>query len=171
MDIPTYTILKLHKSVYHSQGQSPDLLTIQAKFRELAGQWQSPKEEPPMQASPPKMRRIEPPPVVKEDKVLDLSPAPLLQPPQIKVAPLEDLMGLSSPKAPSKASTAAHLDDFEGTVDEHEEELKDMKLKGEFPCRHCHLVYPNLRALKGHNKEHMTKAPYACNVGNCTYSR
>ena len=48
--------------------------------------------------------------------------------------------------------------------------IKDMKLKGEFPCRLCPLVYPNLRALKGHNKEHMNKAPYVCNVGQCTYS-
>ena len=45
-----------------------------------------------------------------------------------------------------------------------------MKLKGEFPCRLCPAVYPNLRALKGHNKEHLGKPPYICNVGACTYS-
>lgn len=35
--------------------------------------------------------------------------------------------------------------------------IRDMKLKGEFPCRLCPAVYPNLRALKGHNKEHLGK--------------
>ena len=48
--------------------------------------------------------------------------------------------------------------------------IRDMKLKGEFPCRLCPAVYPNLRALKGHNKEHLGKPPYVCNVGACTYS-
>ena len=43
-------------------------------------------------------------------------------------------------------------------------------LLGEFPCRLCPAVYPNLRALKGHNKEHLGKPPYICNVGTCTYS-
>ena len=48
--------------------------------------------------------------------------------------------------------------------------IKEMKLKGEFPCSLCPSVFPNLRALKGHNKEHLGKAPYRCNVGTCTYS-
>ena len=48
--------------------------------------------------------------------------------------------------------------------------IRDMKLKGEFPCRLCPAVYPNLRALKGHNKEHLGKPPYVCNVGACNYS-
>lgn len=48
--------------------------------------------------------------------------------------------------------------------------IRDMKLRGEFPCRLCSAVYPNLRALKGHNKEHLAKAPYSCNVGSCAYS-
>jgi hypothetical protein len=33
--------------------------------------------------------------------------------------------------------------------------IRDMKMRGEFPCRLCPAVYPNLRALKGHNKEHL----------------
>ena len=48
--------------------------------------------------------------------------------------------------------------------------IKEMKLKGEFPCSLCPAVFPNLRALKGHNKEHLGKAPYRCNVGTCTYT-
>jgi uncharacterized Zn-finger protein len=57
-----------------------------------------------------------------------------------------------------------------GSQDDNDPLIKDMKLKGEFPCRLCPAVYPNLRALKGHNKEHLTKAPYSCNVGRCEYS-
>lgn len=30
--------------------------------------------------------------------------------------------------------------------------LREMKIKGEFPCRLCEAVFPNLRALKGKNK-------------------
>ena len=43
----------------------------------------------------------------------------------------------------------------EGGEEENEEDdpfsavLREMKLKGEFPCRLCDAVYPNLRALKG----------------------
>ena len=48
--------------------------------------------------------------------------------------------------------------------------IKEMKLKGEFPCSLCPSVYPNLRALKGHNKEHLDKPPYRCNVGTCQYN-
>ena len=47
--------------------------------------------------------------------------------------------------------------------------IKEMKMKGEFPCSQCPAVFPNLRALKGHNKEHLGKAPYKCNVGTCSY--
>eukprot|EP00090_Calanus_glacialis_P046003 TRINITY_DN8821_c0_g1_i1.p1 TRINITY_DN8821_c0_g1~~TRINITY_DN8821_c0_g1_i1.p1 ORF type:complete len:1154 (-),score=219.81 TRINITY_DN8821_c0_g1_i1:142-3603(-) len=48
--------------------------------------------------------------------------------------------------------------------------LKEMKLKGEFPCRLCSSVFPNLRALKGHNKEHLLIPPFECNVGTCQYN-
>ncbi|XP_011315168.1 ras-responsive element-binding protein 1 [Fopius arisanus] len=46
-------------------------------------------------------------------------------------------------------------------------ELKQMKLKGQFPCRLCPEVFPNLRALKGHHKHHMgvrPGMPYSCNI-------
>ncbi|XP_057372473.2 LOW QUALITY PROTEIN: uncharacterized protein LOC130693362 [Daphnia carinata] len=42
--------------------------------------------------------------------------------------------------------------------------LREMKIKGEFPCRLCEAVFPNLRALKGHNRNHLTHAPYRCNM-------
>lgn len=61
----------------------------------------------------------------------------------------------------------------------HEEEAQDafaaefrkMKLKGEFPCRLCSAIFPNLRALKGHNRAHMGVGPgmpYPCNM--CPYT-
>lgn len=63
--------------------------------------------------------------------------------------------------------------------DHHEEEMQDdfahefrkMKLKGEFPCKLCTMIFPNLRALKGHNRAHMNvgpNEPYPCNM--CPYS-
>lgn len=50
-------------------------------------------------------------------------------------------------------------------------EFRKMKLRGEFPCRLCTMVFPNLRALKGHNRVHLSAAgpgPYRCNM--CTFS-
>ncbi|XP_011640258.1 ras-responsive element-binding protein 1 [Pogonomyrmex barbatus] len=50
-------------------------------------------------------------------------------------------------------------------------EFRKMKLKGEFPCRLCRSVFPNLRALKGHNRAHMNVEPgmpYPCNM--CPYT-
>jgi hypothetical protein len=50
-------------------------------------------------------------------------------------------------------------------------EFRKMKLRGEFPCRLCSAVFPNLRALKGHNRIHLSAAgpgPYRCNM--CPYS-
>ncbi|XP_014227195.1 ras-responsive element-binding protein 1 [Trichogramma pretiosum] len=50
-------------------------------------------------------------------------------------------------------------------------EFRRMKLKGEFPCRLCSAVFPNLRALKGHNRQHMNVSAgqsYPCNM--CSYS-
>lgn len=50
-------------------------------------------------------------------------------------------------------------------------EFRKMKLRGEFPCKLCTAVFPNLRALKGHNRIHLTAAgagPFRCNM--CVYS-
>ncbi|XP_037077789.1 ras-responsive element-binding protein 1-like [Pollicipes pollicipes] len=48
------------------------------------------------------------------------------------------------------------------------EHIRTMKAKGEFPCRLCDQVFPNLRAMKGHNRLHMSATPYECNV--CPFS-
>ena len=70
-----------------------------------------------------------------------------------------------------EGSTISNQQDFSGASGCDDPVIRDMKLKGEFPCRLCPAVYPNLRALKGHNKEHLGgKGPYECNVGACTYS-
>ena len=82
-----------------------------------------------------------------------------------------------------RASSSTRMEDGEGSLHEDgdlpeegvsvlddDPVIKEMKMKGEFPCSQCPAVFPNLRALKGHNKEHLGKAPYRCNVGTCTYS-
>ncbi|XP_067005614.2 ras-responsive element-binding protein 1 [Anabrus simplex] len=62
-----------------------------------------------------------------------------------------------------------------GTGDEEQQdcfaaEFRRMKQKGEFPCRLCAAVFPNLRALKGHNRAHLAtgSGPFRCNM--CPYS-
>ncbi|XP_017300559.1 ras-responsive element-binding protein 1 [Diaphorina citri] len=53
-------------------------------------------------------------------------------------------------------------------------EFRKMKLRGEFPCRLCSSIFPNLRALKGHNRVHLNSCPgsindpYRCNM--CPHS-
>ncbi|XP_069676084.1 ras-responsive element-binding protein 1-like [Periplaneta americana] len=49
-------------------------------------------------------------------------------------------------------------------------EFRRMKLKGEFPCRLCTAVFPNLRALKGHNRSHLSASAglFRCNM--CPYT-
>ena len=74
---------------------------------------------------------------------------------------------LSEPESPG--GKRMRLDEGESFLDD-DPVIKEMKMKGEFPCSQCPSVFPNLRALKGHNKEHLDKAPYRCNVGTCTYT-
>jgi hypothetical protein len=55
----------------------------------------------------------------------------------------------------------------EEVQDAFTQEFRKMKLRGEFPCRLCTMVFPNLRALKGHNRVHLSAAgpgPYRCNM-------
>ncbi|KAB0804687.1 hypothetical protein PPYR_01657 [Photinus pyralis] len=50
-------------------------------------------------------------------------------------------------------------------------EFRKMKVRGEFPCRLCTAVFPNLRALKGHNRQHLSgnnNGTYRCNM--CPHS-
>ncbi|XP_011557893.3 zinc finger protein Xfin [Plutella xylostella] len=57
--------------------------------------------------------------------------------------------------------------DQEETQDSFAAEFRRMKLRGEFPCRLCPAKFPNLRALKGHNRVHLSgngPGPYRCNM-------
>lgn len=59
----------------------------------------------------------------------------------------------------------------EETQDLFAVEFRKMKLRGEFPCRLCTAVFPNLRALKGHNRAHLNgnnNGTYHCNM--CPHS-
>ncbi|XP_044744792.1 uncharacterized protein LOC123306738 [Coccinella septempunctata] len=59
----------------------------------------------------------------------------------------------------------------EETQDAFAVEFRKMKLKGEFPCRLCTAIFPNLRALKGHNRAHLNgnnNGSYRCNM--CPHS-
>jgi ras-responsive element-binding protein 1 len=57
--------------------------------------------------------------------------------------------------------------ELEETQDNFAAEFRRMKLRGEFPCRLCPAKFPNLRALKGHNRVHLSgtgPGPYQCNM-------
>lgn len=63
--------------------------------------------------------------------------------------------------------TIAKERDQEETQDNFAAEFRRMKLRGEFPCRLCPAKFPNLRALKGHNRVHLSgtgPGPYQCNM-------
>ena len=175
----TYSLLKLHKSIYHhkSFASFPTLSALNAMSSFAAASNSITKETVAAAAiaiaAPKKVEDPQPPmKVLKDDPILDLSPnkVPVSQSPTpvmmsaLSPAPF-------SPKTPSvKTPDQLSLAGEDEKTDEAEGLLREMKLKGEFPCRICPAVYPNLRALKGHNKEHMNKAPYECNVANCLYS-
>lgn len=89
----------------------------------------------------------------------DLSKSP--QPTVLEVTP------------PDSGSRAGLFDS--GVTDEEQQdcfaaEFRKMKLRGEFPCRLCSAIFPNLRALKGHNRVHLSSnsgqssLPYRCNM-------
>lgn len=71
----------------------------------------------------------------------------------------------------SREQNTSKEHDQEETQDAFAAEFRKMKLRGEFPCRLCTAVFPNLRALKGHNRVHLSgngAGPYRCNM--CPHS-
>lgn len=77
---------------------------------------------------------------------------------------------LSTPKQ-SDHSTDCQKTEEEESQDVFAIEFRKMKLRGEFPCRLCTAVFPNLRALKGHNRAHLngnSNGTYYCNM--CPHS-
>ncbi|XP_047002691.1 ras-responsive element-binding protein 1-like [Schistocerca americana] len=81
----------------------------------------------------------------------------------------------SPPPPPSSCHSASgDLTPPDSAVKEEEQqdlfaaEFRRMKLRGEFPCRLCDAVFPNLRALKGHSRAHLSAG--CCNVCPFTHS-
>ena len=152
MTFPSYTYFKLHKNMYHPNGTSTNNGSAGFPFRnafQLAVFNQNLQDK-----------------VKKEEKVLDLS-SPVKIPEKRSTTPK---INFTSIETLTSTTTASNEDPNENNADDNDHEIREMKLKGEFPCRLCDAVFPNLRALKGHNKEHMDRPPYICNVGHCTYS-
>jgi hypothetical protein len=86
----------------------------------------------------------------------------LAAPPAAPITPKEEPMEI-------KEEPVVKFLDMSKSPTSSDESLRQMKLRGEFPCRLCAAVFPNLRALKGHNRVHLvTGPPYLCNM--CTYS-
>ncbi|XP_065206773.1 uncharacterized protein LOC135836100 [Planococcus citri] len=65
-------------------------------------------------------------------------------------------------------------DDLNDDDDPFKLEVRDMKRRGEFPCRICKKIFRNLRALKGHARIHISGnrgiMPYECNICSFTTS-
>lgn len=75
------------------------------------------------------------------------------------------------PRLPEPNPDLNRSEQEEESQDVFATEFRKMKLKGEFPCRLCTAVFPNLRALKGHNRTHlngMNNGTYRCNM--CPHS-
>ncbi|KAJ9598993.1 hypothetical protein L9F63_010587, partial [Diploptera punctata] len=76
--------------------------------------------------------------------------------------------------SPDCVSRGSMLDSGGGDEEQQEDcfaaEFRRMKLKGEFPCKLCQAVFPNLRALKGHNRTHISSSVgiFRCNM--CQYT-
>ncbi len=165
---PNFTYYKLHKNMYHPTSASfPFKNAFQLAALSMGGQHHPGSLKDDLMATPAKK---------KEEKVLDLS-SPIkpkaesllqVKPALSQFTSIEQLTSNGSSLPDSNNASHESLADMH--ADENDHLIRDMKLKGEFPCRLCDAVFPNLRALKGHNKEHMDRPPYICNVGTCAYS-
>lgn len=79
-----------------------------------------------------------------------------------------DLQNKSTPRVAPLSITDSESNKF---LNDTEIEIMKMKRGGEFPCKLCVAVFPNLRALKAHNRIHLSAAaygPFRCNV--CLFS-
>lgn len=90
---------------------------------------------------------------------------------------LQHLHIKNNENANAKSNAEQNMDIASKTENEEEsqdlfaQEFRKMKLRGEFPCRLCTAIFPNLRALKGHNRQHLngtTNGTYRCNM--CPHS-
>ena len=166
----SYSLLKMHKGIYHhkSFASFPTLSALNAMSTLAATSGVADTGSPlslPLKKEEPVVKKTkeEQPPAFNVVSPVK-APTPVIPQP---TPPSASVAASNSPRLSKNTEPALdsgeHFDECEGA-------LREMKLKGEFPCRVCPAVYPNLRALKGHNKEHMNKAPYECNVADCQYS-
>ena len=159
---PTYNYFKLHRNMFHFKGSSSANILSSL---------------PPTLPPPPPTSTFNTVPYTANlhllmSSSLGLKQQQLHQPPQL---PQLLVPAVSAPFSPVKREDDLSMDNMNTsfsseTLQDDDPVLKEMKLKGEFPCRLCPAVFPNLRALKGHNKEHMIDPPFVCNVSTCLYS-
>ena len=139
---PTYTDLSNHKKLYHTPSNFPNQ-TFNALQLAALNSMRQPQSQDVAQI----LKK-------KEERVLDLSsPVKPMVTPQLSI---DGPTRLSS-QFTSIEQLTSNNDTNDINADENDHLIRDMKLKGEFPCRLCDAVFPNLRALKGHNKEHMDR--------------
>ncbi|XP_034938617.1 ras-responsive element-binding protein 1 [Chelonus insularis] len=101
--------------------------------------------------------------------IISVTSGPIL--PRSDTSTPDHQVKLNSTIGSSGSSGAASEYHEEEAQDAFAAEVRRMKLKGEFPCRLCTAIFPNLRALKGHNRAHMGVGPgmpYPCNM--CPYT-
>lgn len=93
------------------------------------------------------------------------------------LADIPSILSVSAASGVAMGTAMSHSSEHGEERDDHEEqqdafaaEFRRMKQRGEFPCRLCTEVFPNLRALKGHNRVHMGPSAdgYRCNM--CPHS-
>merc|ERR1719410_3153790 len=144
---PSYNYFKLHKNMFHFKvGMSPGFAPLPPQpYNGSMGMLPAPQEK----------SHHSPAPLIIPNHLASLSPLPMKR--DVEERENADIMNSS------------FCSDAGGQQDD-DPVLKEMKLKGEFPCRLCPAVFPNLRALKGHNKEHLLSPPFECNVGTCRYN-
>ena len=165
MTFPSYTYYKLHKNMYHpASNGSPSMPSNTNAGFPFRNAFQLAVFNQNLHASTTELKSTK-----KEEKVLDLS-SPVKIPENHHKRSITPKINFTSIEQLTSSTSTTSEDQHEQNADENDHLIRDMKLKGEFPCRLCDAVFPNLRALKGHNKEHMDRPPYICNVGTCAYS-
>ncbi|XP_066157054.1 ras-responsive element-binding protein 1 isoform X1 [Euwallacea fornicatus] len=154
-------------SLFKGNGISEDEIRRAEFFSRLNLQDNSPEKKLPMPMPPFKLKE-------QLSKVLDtrdLADIPSILS-NIQFPKGQELR-LAPPKPLSEAehSLKQQHENEEESQDSFAIEFRKMKLRGEFPCRLCNAVFPNLRALKGHNRAHLsgnTNGTYYCNM--CPHS-
>lgn len=106
--------------------------------------------------------------------ILSLTSSPCLLPamgnPPVGVKSASPRRGLIiNPESPATADSATASPELPADTEHAATSPSAINMnKARFPCKLCSLVFPNLRALKGHNRSHMGMSPYRCNM--CSYT-